>query len=124
MRNEWPLVSIVFLAFNRRDALATSLDHVLHHLDYPADRLEVIVVADGGADTQVVGRKARPVSIRLQNEITAIPARSRLRVTLGARSTVQNIGNLVYLLPVPEGSRATVGRLTLTLPVLRKPVSP
>src|SRR3954467_9015134 len=50
MRDEWPLVSIVFLAFNRRDALATSLDHVLHRLDYPADRLEVIVVDNASAD--------------------------------------------------------------------------
>jgi len=50
MRNEWPLVSIVFLAFNRRDALATSLDHVLHRLDYPADRLEVIVVDNASTD--------------------------------------------------------------------------
>ena len=82
-----------------------------------------IVVADGGADTQTVGRRARTVTIRLQNEVTSIPARSRLRVTLGARSTVQNVGNLVYLVPVPEGSRATVGKVTLALPVLRKPVS-
>ncbi|MFL5944964.1 MAG: alpha/beta fold hydrolase [Gaiellaceae bacterium] len=83
-----------------------------------------IVVADGGADTQAVGRRARTVTIRLQNEITAIPAQSRLRVTLGARSTVQNVGNLVYLIPVPDGSRATVGKVTLTVPVLRKPISP
>jgi len=82
-----------------------------------------IVVADGGADTQAVGRRARTVTIRLQNEITAIPAGSRLRVTLGARSTVQNVGNLVYLIPVPDGSTATVGKVTLTVPVLPKPVS-
>jgi pimeloyl-ACP methyl ester carboxylesterase len=82
-----------------------------------------IVVADGGAETQAVGRRARTVTIRLQNEVTSIPARSRLRVTLGARSTVQNVGNLVYLVPVADGSRATVGKVTLTLPVLRKPVS-
>jgi hypothetical protein len=37
---------------------------------------------------------------------------------------VQNIANLVYLIPVPDGSRATVRGLTLTLPVLRKPISP
>ena len=53
-----------------------------------------------------------------------LPARSRLRVTLGARSTVQNASNLVYLLPVPEGSVVNVRRVTLTLPVLRRPVSP
>jgi hypothetical protein len=64
------------------------------------------------------------VTIKLQNELTPIPAGSRLRVTLGARSTVQNVGNLVYLIPVPDGSRATIGKVTLTLSVLPKPVSP
>jgi GT2 family glycosyltransferase len=46
----WPLVSIVFLAYNRRGQLATSLDRVLAHLDYPADRLEVIVVDNASVD--------------------------------------------------------------------------
>jgi predicted acyl esterase len=82
-----------------------------------------IVVADGGSDTQSVGRKPRTVTIRLQNEVTAIPAGSRLRVTLGARSTVQNVNNLVYLIPVPDGSAAIVGKASLTLSVLAKPIS-
>jgi predicted acyl esterase len=83
-----------------------------------------IVVADGGTDTSVATNRAGRVGIRLQNEITSIPARSRLRVTLGARSTVQNVQNLVYLIPVPDGSTAIVRGLTLTLPVLGKPISP
>jgi hypothetical protein len=82
-----------------------------------------IVVADGGVDTSSATNRAGRVTIRLQNEVTSIPRGSRLRVTLGARSTVQNIGNLVYLIPVAEGSRATVRGGTLLLPVLRKPVS-
>ncbi len=63
------------------------------------------------------------MTIRLQNEVTSIPAGSRLRVTLGARSTVQSVANLVYLIPVQDGSRAVVGKTTLTLPILAKPVS-
>ena len=82
------------------------------------------VIADGAADTQASGKKSRTVTISLQNEVTSIPAGARLRVTLGARSTVQNIGNLVYLIPVADGSVAHVGRVTLTLPTLSKPVSP
>jgi predicted acyl esterase len=82
-----------------------------------------IVVADGGTDTSVATNRAGRVTIRLQNEVTSIPRGSRLRVTLGARSTVQNVANLVYLIPVPDGSRATVSGVTLRLPVLRKPVS-
>ena len=83
-----------------------------------------IVIADGAADTQASGKRSRTIAIKLQNEVTSIPAGSRLRVTLGARSTVQNIGNLVYLIPVTDGSVAQVGRVTLTLPTLSKPVSP
>jgi predicted acyl esterase len=82
-----------------------------------------LVISDGGADTQIGKDGKATVTIRLQNEITAVPAGSRLRVTLGARSTVQNIANLVFLIPVPEGSVANVGRVTLILPVLSTPVS-
>jgi predicted acyl esterase len=82
-----------------------------------------LLISDGGAATSASGGRPRTVTIKLQNEITSIPAGSRLRVTLGARSTVQSFANLVYLIPVPEGSVANVGRVTLTLPVLRKPVS-
>ncbi len=46
----WPLVSIVFLAFNRRAQLAVSLERVLEHLDYPHDRLEVVVVDNASVD--------------------------------------------------------------------------
>ena len=46
----WPLVSIVFLAYNRRDELARSLTEVLERLEYPGDRLEVIVVDNASTD--------------------------------------------------------------------------
>jgi predicted acyl esterase len=82
-----------------------------------------IVVADGGTDTSAATNRAGVVRIRLQNEVTSIPRGSRLRVTLGARSTVQSIANLVYLIPVADGSKATVRGGTLMLPILRKPVS-
>jgi predicted acyl esterase len=82
------------------------------------------VIADGAADTERSGKQSRTVAISLQNEVTSIPAGTRLRVTLGARSTVQNVRNLVYLIPVADGSVAHVGRVTLTLPTLSKPVSP
>jgi predicted acyl esterase len=102
---------------------ATGYKHLVAVLSAVTPTGAETVVADGGADTQAVGRRARTVAIRLQNEITVIPAGSRLRVTLGARSTVQNIRNLVYLIPVPAGVSATVGKVTLTLPVLRTTIS-
>ena len=49
-----PTVSIVFLVFNRRDELRESLRRMLGDSDYPADRVETIVVdnasEDGSAD--------------------------------------------------------------------------
>ena len=46
-----------------------------------------------------------------------------LQLTLGGTSTVQAIGNLLYLKPVPDGSRLKVGFITLTMPVLAKTIS-
>jgi predicted acyl esterase len=104
-------------------ATATGYKHLVAVLSAVTPAGTEIVVSDGGADTQASGKRPKTVTIKLQNEITAIPAGSRLRVTLGARSTVQNVGNLVYLIPVPEGSVAHVGRIVLRLPVMRSPVT-
>lgn len=112
-----PMVKISF-------ATPTGYRHLVAVLSAITPSGSEIVVSDGGADTQAGGKRPRMVTIKLQNEVTSIPAGSRLRVTLGARSTVQNVGNLVYLIPVPEGSIAHIGKVTLTLPVLPKSVSP
>jgi GT2 family glycosyltransferase len=45
-----PTVSIVFLVFNRREKLRASLQKMLAESDYPADRLDVIVVDNGSTD--------------------------------------------------------------------------
>jgi len=47
---EWPLVTVNILAFNRREELSRTLGTVLGDLDYPADRLEVVVVDNASAD--------------------------------------------------------------------------
>jgi predicted acyl esterase len=83
-----------------------------------------LLLSDGGAATRTLGRKARTVTIRLPDEITSISRGSRLRVTIGATSTVQSPSNPVYLIPVAPGSKATIGRVAFSLPVLRKPASP
>lgn len=48
-----PTVSIVFLVFNRREKLRVSLQQMLTASDYPADRLDVIVVDNGSTDGSV-----------------------------------------------------------------------
>lgn len=49
-----PTVSVVFLVYNRREELRTSLNHMLNESDYPSERVDVIVVdnasEDGSAD--------------------------------------------------------------------------
>jgi predicted acyl esterase len=97
----------------------TGYKHLVAVLSVIAPDGSETVISDGGAATPG-GKGPTTVTINLQNEVTPIPARSRLRVTLGARSTVQSVSNLVYLIPVPEGSVANVGKITLMLPVLRR----
>jgi dienelactone hydrolase len=111
---------VVKVSFSTR----TGYRHLVAVLSAVTPAGSEILISDGGADTQATGKRAATVTVRLQNEVTSIPAGSRLRVTLGARSTVQSVANLVYLIPVPEGSVANVGRVTLTLPVLRKRITP
>ena len=45
-----PTVSIVFLVFNRREELRTSLHKMLDESDYPADLVDVIVVDNASSD--------------------------------------------------------------------------
>jgi predicted acyl esterase len=80
------------------------------------DRTEV-VVSTGGASTATLGRKPRSVTIRLMSNATLIPAGSHLRLTLAATSTP------LYIVGVQPGSRLTIGRVTVSLPALRQPIS-
>jgi predicted acyl esterase len=79
-----------------------------------------IVVSVGG----VAARPGRQTySIRLLSDSTALPAGSRLRLAVGD-STAGTPAGLVYLdLPCPAQARLVVGRATLTLPVLTRPIS-
>ena len=45
-----PTVTIVFLVFNRKEELRTSLDEMLSRSDYPHDRLDVVVVDNASTD--------------------------------------------------------------------------
>jgi predicted acyl esterase len=80
------------------------------------DRREV-VVSTGGTSTASLGAKPRRVTIRLMSNATLIPAGSQLRLTLSATSTP------LYVVGVPAGSRLTIGRVTVSLPALRRPIS-
>ena len=81
-----------------------------------------IVVSSGGARVRL-GSKPKEVTIRLISQVTNVPPRSRLRLTVAATSTAQSPGNLLYLSGVPRSARLVVGRARLTLPTLAKPIS-
>jgi alpha-beta hydrolase superfamily lysophospholipase len=80
------------------------------------------ILTEGGSLTPF-GAKSRTVKFRLISDANLLRRGTRLTLYLGATSTVQNIANLLYLKPVPDGSALKVSRVTLTLPVLPKTIS-
>jgi predicted acyl esterase len=83
-----------------------------------------IVVSEGGTQTAGLTGKARSIAIRFSDDATLIPSGSRLRLTLASASTAQNLDNLLYLdIGMPQSARVTIGKVTVTLPVLRKAIS-
>jgi len=62
---EWPLVTVNILAFNRREELGRTLETVLGDLDYPAHRLEVVVVDNASADGTAAMVRERFPSVEL-----------------------------------------------------------
>jgi predicted acyl esterase len=81
------------------------------------------VIAAGGIRTASLRSRPRRLTIRLLSTATAIPAGSRLRVTLAAASTAQHPSNLLYLQAAPPGSRLRIHSVHVTTPFLRTPVS-
>jgi hypothetical protein len=80
-----------------------------------------IVISAGGVPTKPGAQK---VTIRLVNQATFVPRRSRLTLTLASSSTAQSPTNLLYLdLPMAQTARARVGTAILKLPGLRTPVT-
>jgi predicted acyl esterase len=80
------------------------------------------VLSEGGA-LAPFSKTPRGVKFKLIADANLLKRGTRLRLTLGGTSTVQNIANLLYLKPVPDGSSLKVGRVTLTVPVLAKTIS-
>ena len=80
------------------------------------------VVSEGGAAT-TFGRKSRKVVFKLIADANLLEKGTKLRLYLGATSTVQSLANLLYLKPVPDDSRLNVGSVRLTLPLLPHTIS-
>lgn len=79
------------------------------------------VLSEGGTITP--GKTSWTVRFSLISDANLLAKGTRLTLTLGATSTVQNVGNLLYLKPVPDTGRVKIASVQLTVPVLLKPVS-
>jgi predicted acyl esterase len=80
------------------------------------------VLSEGGTLTPA-GKTSWRVKFSLISDANLLKKGTRLRLTLGATSTVQNIANLLYLKPVPDDARLKIGSVSVSLPVLAKPIS-
>jgi pimeloyl-ACP methyl ester carboxylesterase len=100
----------------------TQWPHLVAVLTSVDARGQETVLTEGGTITSL-GTKARTVTIKLIATGNVIRRGSKLRVYLGGTSTVQNVANLLYLKLVPDASRLTVGKVTVTLPLLPNPIS-
>ncbi len=71
-RSDWPRVSVVVLAYNRRELLAVTLAKVCEELRYPSDRLEVIVIDNAsrdGTDQMIIADFPEAMLIRSETNV-------------------------------------------------------
>jgi predicted acyl esterase len=80
------------------------------------------IVSEGGAATPAIS-KPRWVRIPLLATAVRIKNGARLKLTIAATTTAQDQANVLYLIGVPAGRRLTVGTATVTLPLLKRPIS-
>ena len=80
------------------------------------------VLSEGGTITPD-GKTSWTLRFNLISAGNLLKKGTRLRLTIGGTSTVQNTGNLLYLKPVPDDARLRIGSIKLTVPVLPKPIS-
>jgi pimeloyl-ACP methyl ester carboxylesterase len=80
------------------------------------------VLSEGGTVTPA-GQKSWSLNLKLISDANLLKKGTRLKLTVGATSTVQNIANLLYLKTVPDDARLKLGAVKLTIPVLPKPIS-
>jgi hypothetical protein len=96
--------------------------HLVAVLTALDSRRKETVLSEGGAVTQL-SRSQKGVSFKLISDANLLRRGTRLRVYLGATSTVQSIANLLYLKPVPDNSVLAIRSVAVTMPVLAQAIS-
>jgi len=94
-----------------------TMDHVVAVLKARTTSGRELTVSAGGVKVQL-GASRRPVTFRLIGQVTTIPRGSRLSLRVGSTS-----GDLLYIAPALPTQRLAVGRIIVSLPILREPVS-
>lgn len=103
-------------------ASSTGWPHVVVVLSAVTPQGKEIVVSAGGARVRL-GQRPKRLTVRLISQVTNVPPRSRLRLTIAGSSTAQSPGNVLYLSSIPRGARLDVGSASLSLPLLTRTVS-
>jgi predicted acyl esterase len=103
-------------------ATRTQWPHLVAVLTAIDARRKDTVLSEGGTLTRF-RRGLNEIRFKLISDANLLHRATRLRVYLGATSTVQSRANLLYLHPVPDGSALRVGSVRLTVPVLPKAIS-
>jgi cellulose synthase/poly-beta-1,6-N-acetylglucosamine synthase-like glycosyltransferase len=87
--DQWPTVSLLIAAFNEEESIAMKIENSLE-LDYPADKLEIVIVSDGSTDgTDNIVRTFRDKGIKLfrvEGRVGKIEARNQ--AVLSSRSEI------------------------------------
>src|SRR5437016_2094139 len=87
-----PTISLVIPAYNEEDVIAAKIENALA-LDYPAEKLEVIVASDGSDDeTEAIARRFRQKRVK----VLAIRPRSG-KPTAIDRGVSRSTGDIVLL---------------------------
>jgi predicted acyl esterase len=80
------------------------------------------VLSEGGTITPA-GKGTWRVTFKLISDANLLKKGTRLTLTVGGTSTVQSTANLLYLKPVPDDARLKIGSVSISVPVLPKPIS-
>jgi predicted acyl esterase len=97
-------------------------DHLVAVLAATRAGVETIVSV-GGATTASVGAKTRTVTIPMASQVTSIPAGSTVRLFLVPSSLLHASNDPYYLQGAAPRSTILVGKASLSLPLLRTPIS-
>jgi glycosyltransferase involved in cell wall biosynthesis len=119
-----PLVSVVIPTFNRRESLLYTLES-LEQQSYPLDRLEVVVVDDGGDDgTEAIAQRGFPFALRYlrqKNQGAAVARNHGARESIGeflvfVDDDIRLLPETVERLAVNAGNGRVILLGTLTTP--------